>query len=147
MEKHFIIAEEDEEDIDLYKEAIKATELPIKVNFVLFCDGIFNSLTLDPFPDLIIVDGNLPGKTLLECIADIRSHQKLHPTPLVVLSGSNAKAFQVKSYDAGINLFLEKPGSFLKLLELFKKLYFTDWTANAVLTSEQFYKLKIENTK
>ncbi|MCY7420271.1 MAG: response regulator [Chitinophagaceae bacterium] len=143
MEKHFLIAEDDEEDIDLYKEAILAGALPIKVNFVLYCDGIFKTISVVPLPDLIIVDGNLPGKTLLECITEIRSHETLHRTPLVVLSGSSPKTFQAKSYDAGINLYLEKPNSLNEISELFKRLYYIDWSANPKMSAEEFYALNI----
>ena len=75
MTKHFLIADDDLDDIELYREAISNTALPIVLTSVVYCDGIFNSIAVAPIPDLIIVDGNLPGKFLLECITEIRSHE------------------------------------------------------------------------
>jgi CheY-like chemotaxis protein len=90
MIKHFLIAEDDEDDIAMYKDAIANIALPIEVTLVIYCEGIFKSIAVEPLPDLIIVDGNLPGKSLLQCITEIRSHEKLCNHPLVVLTGSGS---------------------------------------------------------
>jgi CheY-like chemotaxis protein len=144
MDKHFLLAEDDEDDIEIMNEAIAGTGLPIKLTSVLYCDGIFNELHVDPLPHLIIVDGNLPGKTLLECIKEIRSHDGLRKIPLVVLSNTGFKHAIDQSYKAGINLFLEKPDSYNSMEDIIKRLYYINWSKHPVLTSDTFFELNLD---
>ena len=147
MVKHFLLAEDDEDDIEIINEAIKNSGLSIILTSVIYCDGIFHSLTVPSLPDVIIVDGNLPGKTLLECLSEIREHEKLCNIPLVVLSNTSYKAVRDKSYAAGVNLYLEKPDSFTSMEDIIKRLFYIDWHLHPVLSSESFFQIPIEADK
>lgn len=139
MGKHILLAEDDEEDIEIFTEAIRNTELPISLTFVGDCDGIFNSINVQNLPDLIVLDASLPGKSLLECINAIRSDERLNNIPLIVLSGVNSRTIQEVIFKAGVNLYLVKPTTFSEIEDIFKRLYHMDWTSPAILNSENFY--------
>lgn len=143
MVKHFLIAEDDEDDIELFKEAIIDSGLPIKVTAVVYCGGIFDSVDLNTPPYLIIIDGNLPGKSLIQCITEVRSHESLAKIPLVVLTSALNTIGYDDIYRAGSNLYLEKPDSFNKLVLLFKRLYQVDWRLHPVLRAEEFFELPL----
>ncbi|MDB5193342.1 MAG: transcriptional regulator [Segetibacter sp.] len=143
MEKHFLLAEDDEDDIEIFREATQKTGLPIVLTTVVYCDGIFSSIAVAPLPDLIILDGHLPGKSLLECITEIRANEKLRSCPLVVLSNSNYRLTREESYRGGINVYLQKPYNFGVMEDLFRRLYYIDWSSIATLTSDEFYALAI----
>ena len=62
-----------------------------------------------PFPDLILLDLNLPGRSGHEILHDLKADKDLHAIPVVVLSTSDAERDVAKAYALGANTFVTKP--------------------------------------
>lgn len=77
------------------------------VNFLQRRDGYSNA----PHPNLIFLDLNLPKRTGLEILQDIRSHPVLQSTPVVVLTSSQNEKDVNAAYRFGANLYVKKPGT------------------------------------
>ena len=75
-----------------------------------------------PTPDLIFLDLNLPKRTGLEILQEIRAHPSLRPTPVVVLTSSQSEKDVNAAYGSGANLYLTKPASLNQLEELIRAL-------------------------
>ena len=60
-------------------------------------------------PDLILLDLNLPRKSGLEVLEEIKVDPKLRRIPVVVLTTSSAERDIVASYDLHANCFVTKP--------------------------------------
>ena len=75
-----------------------------------------------PAPDLIFLDLNLPKKTGLEILEEIRAHPFLGPTPVVVLTSSQSEHDVDAAYRRGANLYLKKPGTLNELEEMIQAL-------------------------
>lgn len=60
-------------------------------------------------PDLIILDLNLPRMHGHEFLAELRTHDALRTTPVVVLTSSDAGKDIAASYRLGANCYLTKP--------------------------------------
>lgn len=138
MKKQFLLAEDDDEDVALFEEAIVKADVPIDISLVANCDELLLQLNKQKLPDLVILDNSLPGKTSLECIELIRSRFSLQQLPVIVLSTTIQPNAKIKGYEAGFNLLLEKPNSFYEIQTLFKKLDAIDWIQNPVLSAEEF---------
>jgi CheY-like chemotaxis protein len=71
-------------------------------------------------PDMILLDLNLPKKSGLEVLADVKADEKLRRTPVVVLTTSQAEQDIVKSYSLYANCYISKPvdlGEFINVVK------------------------------
>ncbi len=65
-----------------------------------------------PFPQLILLDLNLPIKNGREVLADIKSDPTLQHIPVIVLSTSNSPEDIEESYRLKADYYVTKPSSF-----------------------------------
>ena len=87
-----LIADDDPEDRQLIKEALKESYLVTEVTFV--CDGeeLMTYLTgPERRPDLILLDLNMPRKDGREALSEIKNSPDLKRIPVVVLTTSKAE--------------------------------------------------------
>lgn len=71
--------------------------------------GHFADPAASPFPDLVMLDLNMPrvdGKQVLEVMRKTPALQRI---PVIVLTTSSEEVDVVRSYDLGCNSFLQKP--------------------------------------
>ncbi len=73
-------------------------------------------------PGLILLDLNMPRKSGLEALQEIKSDAKLKRLPVVILTTSKAEEDIIRSYDLGVNSFIVKPVTFDSLVNLIKEL-------------------------
>jgi CheY-like chemotaxis protein len=62
-----------------------------------------------PRPDMILLDLNLPRKSGMEVLEEVKSDPKLRRIPVVVVSSSEAEKDIIGAYDLGANAYLTKP--------------------------------------
>ncbi|WP_018613213.1 response regulator [Segetibacter koreensis] len=139
MHKNILIADDDMDDMELYMEAVFLSKLPVTITPAGTCDEILEVIKLMGTPDLVIIDGNMPFKTIDECVSAIRSARELNEIPLIVLSGATINENVKNYYDAGVNLYLTKPDSIDETINIFSRLYNADWNNKPVLTAEEFF--------
>ena len=142
MKFRILIADDDEDDLELYKEAANATNLPFEITGVHKCSNIFGAINDQALPNLVIIDGIMPNHSLEECIQMIDEDGRLNNIPLIVWSGSGNKSTMNNSYSAKVNLYLNKQSSFNAIEDVFKRLYYWDWTAKSHCTKEEFLGIK-----
>lgn len=75
-----------------------------------------------PRPGMILLDLNMPRKSGLEALHEIKADADLRSIPVVVLTTSKAEEDIVRSYELGVNSFIVKPVTFESLVELVKML-------------------------
>jgi CheY-like chemotaxis protein len=73
-------------------------------------------------PDLILLDLNLPGKSGLEILAEIKSDRALKLVPVIVLASSEAEQDIVQSYNLYANAYVKKPVSFEQFMTVIKSI-------------------------
>src|SRR3954447_25626241 len=118
---NIFIAEDDQDDFSLLKEAIEAV-LPA-FNVEHSRDGVtfLNSLTKDLSPDLIFLDLNIPRKNGVDCLIELRRNEKLGPVPVIIYSTSSNFDDIDSCYRNGCTLYLVKPHSFNDLVTQVRK--------------------------
>jgi CheY-like chemotaxis protein len=115
---HVLLVEDDAGDVLLTTEAFARN--PVHHTLHVANDGQqaiqFLHRTGDfadaPRPWLILLDLNLPRRTGLEVLADVKSDQDLRSIPVVVLSSSQTEEDIVRSYSLHANAYVTKPVDF-----------------------------------
>lgn len=127
-----IIAEDDPDDRLLIKDALKeASHQSVEVFFVqdgaemldyLYHRGKYKELEKSPMPELVLLDLNMPKKSGLEVLEEIKRDSALRTIPVVVLTTSTAQEHISRSYELGGNGFVTKPNSYSELVDLMKSI-------------------------
>jgi two-component system, chemotaxis family, response regulator Rcp1 len=71
-------------------------------------------------PDMILLDLNLPKKSGLEVLQEIKEDMSLRRIPVIMLSTSQAETDIVKSYDLHANAYVTKPVDLEQFLSVIK---------------------------
>lgn len=131
---HILMADDDEDDRLLLKEALDELQFSHIVEFTEDGQDLMNYLKRrdiyadrqnTPLPELILLDLNMPRKDGREALREIRSDSDLRRIPVVVFTTSKAEEDVLRSYDLGANSFIVKPITFEKLVDVIRsiKLY------------------------
>lgn len=110
-----LMVEDNEGDARLTQEALKDCKLCMHLDVVV--DGVE---ALDylrkrgpyagaPFPDLILLDLNLPRKSGIEVLEEIKKDDSLKTIPVVVMTSSRAEEDIVRTYKLHANCYITKP--------------------------------------
>ncbi|MDQ1689747.1 MAG: hypothetical protein QOK42_2722 [Frankiaceae bacterium] len=112
--RRVLLVEDSLADIELTLEALSGAEFKSDVTTVR--DGAaaldFLRNTPDGYPDLVILDLNLPRMTGHEVLAAMRADKSLRLIPVAVLTTSSAAPDVARTYELGANCFLTKPTDF-----------------------------------
>lgn len=71
-----------------------------------------------PWPDLLILDLNMPRKNGFQALSEIKDNARLRRLPVVVMTTSSADEDILKTYNLGVNSFVTKPFNFNRLVEM-----------------------------
>jgi len=111
----------------LMKEAFKEASMDSQLHMVENGDDALSFLRKEgsfakmPAPDLMLLDLNMPGKTGLDVLDEIKKDESLHNIPVIVLTGSEAAADREACSKFNCK-YLNKPTRFHELVELVKSL-------------------------
>lgn len=74
----------------------------------------------DYWPDLILLDLNLPKRSGYEVLATLKTHPLLKIIPVIVMTTSDRAEDIYQCYDLHANSYITKPDSFKESLEVFQ---------------------------
>ncbi|MGK2861630.1 MAG: response regulator [Chitinophagaceae bacterium] len=128
---HILLVDDDEGDRLLFKDALE--ELEIKSSVHVMRNGMelmtYLNQTKSCLPDLIFLDLNMPRKSGLECLKEIRSNEELKDIYITIYSTSkNEKDIEI-AFRNGANVYITKPDDFNTLKQVLK---------NAVMDAYQY---------
>ena len=123
-----LMADDDEEDRMLTKEALRGSRLINDLHFVIDGEDLMRYLRREgryappgeeaPRPGIILLDLNMPKKDGREALAEIKADRALRQIPVVVLTTSKAEEDIIRTYDLGVNSFISKPVTFPGLVDV-----------------------------
>jgi CheY-like chemotaxis protein len=126
-----LMAEDDEDDRLLTKEALEENRLVNDLRFVedgeelldyLNRRGPYAERARSPRPGLILLDLNMPRKDGREALQEIKGDPRLRAIPVVILTTSKADEDIHRSYELGANSYITKPVTFAGMVELTRTL-------------------------
>lgn len=116
-----LMADDDPDDCLLVREAL--ADCGRSVDFRWVQDGVdlleylrrqgkYVSGVSAPWPDVLLLDLNMPRKDGREALREIRADPLLNHLPIVILSTSKAPTDIDRAYDLGANTFVTKPATY-----------------------------------
>ena len=114
---HILLVDDDKDDCDIFKEALEELELSSALT------TLYNGMELLEFlsseegsdPDILFLDLNMPRKTGLECIKEMKSSTSFPNIPTVIYSTSFNTNVVDELYDLGAHYYIQKPSSYKSL--------------------------------
>jgi chemotaxis family two-component system response regulator Rcp1 len=123
-----LLVEDNDGDILLTKEAFKESKLHNNLSIVK--DGVEaiaflrreNAYEDSPRPDIILLDLNLPKKSGVEVLNEIKNDEDLKTIPVVILTCSKNEDDIMETYHNRANCYITKPVDFDKFLKVIQSL-------------------------
>jgi DNA-binding response OmpR family regulator len=125
-----LLVEDDPKDVELTLIALEDYNLANEVIVLgdgaealdyLHCRGNFAGRSSEN-PAVLLLDLKLPKVDGLEVLKQIKSDEKLHAIPVVVLTSSREERDMVTSYKLGVNAYVVKPVDFHEFVNAIKEL-------------------------
>jgi CheY-like chemotaxis protein len=113
-----LMVEDNPVDVLVTKEALRAVSLSYRLHVVEDGQEAIDFLlrrgrhSAAISPDLILLDLNLPGKSGIEILDEMRCHHGLRDIPVVIFTTSDADSDAAASYDHQADAFVTKPTDF-----------------------------------
>ena len=132
--KRIFLADDDADDRLLFAEALH--KIDSSAILTQAEDGkrlmdILN-ISLNPLPDVIILDINMPKLSGFDCLEKIRSDTgNLKNAPVIILSTCNSTITMEKAKKLGATFYAVKPNSFSGLNTLVKDIIQIDWSTSS----------------
>lgn len=111
---HILLADDDEADRLLFTDAF--SEIPVKNVVCTVNNGIELMEWLNgedrSFPHILFLDLNMPRKSGLDCLKEIRSNDKLKNLLVAIYSTSDSEKDIDETFQNGANIYIKKPDDF-----------------------------------
>ncbi len=105
-----LLVEDDPDDVDLLESALRDNNILFQSTVITQGDQVLRHLQLcKNFPDLIILDLNLPKMHGKEVLTQIKDSDNIKQIPVVILTTSSAKPDKEFCIRAGARDYLIKP--------------------------------------
>jgi len=126
---HLILADDDEDDRLFFTDAFSELRINTRVN--TFNDGVelMNYLNKEGslMPNVLFLDLNMPKKTGIECLIEIKNNEKMSGIAIVIYSTSASEEDIEKTFVLGANIYIKKPDSFKKLKKILSEVVSINW--------------------
>jgi CheY-like chemotaxis protein len=120
---HILLADDDEADRMLFSEAFK--ELEIKINLQTVNDGTqlmkYLAVKDQLLPDFLFLDLNMPRKSGIECLKEIRSKAGFKDISIAIYSTSASDRYVDEAFSIGATVYILKPNTFKRTQTSIKK--------------------------
>lgn len=126
---HIILADDDKDDRLFFTDAFDELKINTKVN--TFEDGVelMNYLNKEDaiLPNVLFLDLNMPKKTGIECLVEIKASDKMSGIAIAIYSTSASEEDIEKTFVLGANIYIKKPDSFMKLKKMLSEVVSINW--------------------
>lgn len=107
-----LLVEDDPDDVDLMQEALIENKVSYEMETINQGDMVMPYLKVcKKFPDVIILDLNIPKLHGLEVLKQVRGSDNLRHIPVAILTTSSSTAERENCLSIGADIFMTKPSS------------------------------------
>lgn len=105
-----LLADDDEDDQFFFKTVLERLSIPTTHSTVDTGEKLMQALTQNrsPLPDVLFLDLNMPGKTGLDCLQEIKKSKKFNKIPVIIYSMYPSKQVANLLYECGAHYFIQK---------------------------------------
>lgn len=126
---HIMFADDDQDDRHFFEEAFR--EVKIKHKLSTFEDGVELMANLkdenNDLPHIVFLDLNMPRKSGLECLREIRNDERLKSLSVAIYSTSSSEQDVENTFVLGANVYIKKPNEFNKLKKILTDVVYINW--------------------
>lgn len=139
---NIMLADDDADDRMFFEEALQATNM--KNDLTTFPDGIalmdYFESTESALPHILFLDLNMPGKSGIQCLEELRAIPRLREMTIAIYSTSSADRDIEDTLSRGANIYIQKPSNFEKLQKVIAHVLKTNWQFHlSGLNKETFF--------
>ena len=122
MKKIFLLADDDRDDTELFREALDEIDPLIVCYCVTNGKQVLEILGNKEFekPQIIFLDINMPGMNGWECLTKLKTNEQHKDIPVIMYSTSSHKRETNTAIDLGALCFFSKPSDFVELKDILK---------------------------
>ncbi len=140
-----LLVDDDQDDRSIFSDAL--SELKIESNLNMLEDGreLINYLE-DPktkLPDILFLDLNMPYKSGVECLKEIRQMEKYRTLTVAIYSTSNSEKDMEDTFVNGANIYIRKPNDFTKLKKVLNEVVAMNWQFHTSALNKETFLLNI----
>ena len=126
---HILLADDDDDDRLSFKDAFE--ELKVKTVVTMVNDGVelmdfLHKPGID-LPHIVFLDLNMPRKSGMQCLKEIRSNNKLKDLSIAIYSTSGLEKDIEETFVKGANIYIKKPNDFELLKTMLAKVININW--------------------
>jgi CheY-like chemotaxis protein len=110
-----LLVDDDADDRRTFSDAL--SDLRMETNLTLLEDGrkLLEYLEKSKRPDILFLDLNMPYKSGVECLREIREFTKFDDLTVAIYSTSSTDKDIEDTFAYGANVYIKKPNNFIKL--------------------------------
>ena len=115
------MADDDKDEFYILQEAAQKACENLKVSYAANWIELLRSI-LKTLPDILFLDLNMPVKSGLECLQQLREERKYDDLPIIIYSTTTSRNDIDKAYKNGANYFVVKPNAIEDISTMIKKI-------------------------
>ena len=124
-----MLADDDKDDRDDFMDAFKSLKLSIEMQVVNNGIELMKYLN-DPsavIPHILFLDLNMPKKSGLECLIELKKIERLKNLTVVIYSTSSSEKDMEDTFLNGANVYMKKPAHLTVLKKLLSHVLTINW--------------------
>lgn len=126
---HIVLADDDEDDRLFFTDAFDELKINTKVN--TYNDGVelmdYLNAEEAALPQVLFLDLNMPRKSGMECLAEIKENSKFKDIAIAIYSTSASEEDIENTFVQGANIYIKKPSDFKTLKKLLSQVVTINW--------------------
>lgn len=127
---HIILADDDQDDRELFKQAIEELDLNVKLSIFKDGDSLLDFLH-DPdatqLPHILFLDLNMLCTKYDDCLKEIRRHARFKDLSIAIYSTSKSEKDIHETFIGGANIYINKPDDFEVLKKSLREVLKINW--------------------
>ncbi len=126
---HVLLADDDADDRDLFTDAFAALKMKTVVETVNDGEALIAHLRRPGavLPHVLFLDLNMPQKSGMECLDEIKRIAALKDVAVAIYSTSASEADIEATFVKGANIYIKKPSDFVTLKKILTEVITIDW--------------------
>lgn len=140
-----LLVDDDQDDRSIFNDAL--SELKMETSLTLLEDGRDLVTYLeDPKnkrPDILFLDLNMPYKSGVECLKEIRAIDKFKNLSVAIYSTSNSEKDMEDTFINGANIYIRKPNDFTQLKKVLTEVLSINWQFHTSALNKETFLLNI----
>lgn len=126
---NIILADDDRDDRLFFTDAFEELGMNTKVN--TYNDGVelMNYLNSEEtiMPNVLFLDLNMPKKSGIECLNEIKANNKMSEIAIAIYSTSASEEDIEETFVLGANIYIKKPSDFKALKKILAEVVSINW--------------------